>query len=89
VTKPCNLEDNTADQEGFEKRLMKQESLVLKKLREGLTRSSQKRRSQTPPEAERFSKTDVSVLLLGERDRKGVDGGYTRNSPRGPGLLSL
>lgn len=69
VTKPCNLERITLlIRKAYEKRLMKQESLVLKKLREGHDRivTKNERMLKLLQEAERFSKTDVSVLLLGE-----------------------
>jgi len=69
VTKPCNLERITLlIRKAFEKRLMKQESLVLKKLREGHDRITTKneRMLRLLQDAEKFSRADMSVLLLGE-----------------------
>lgn len=69
VTKPCNLERiMLLIRKAYEKRLMKQESLILKKLREGrggfITKNE--RMQKILREADKVAKTDASVLILGE-----------------------
>lgn len=69
VTKPCNLEKIILlIKKACEKRLMKQESLFFKKLKEGHGKviTGNERMLKLLKEAERFARTDVSILLLGE-----------------------